>query len=58
MRAYRLGVTKHDGVDPDEVKHGGVPILRSRQPHRSIRSNSEPVQQGTAQILSGNQMSY
>lgn len=26
-RTYRLFVMKHGGVDPDEVDHGGVPIL-------------------------------
>jgi len=28
---YRLCVIIHSGVGPDEVHHGGIPILRDRQ---------------------------
>ena len=34
---YRLAVTKHDHVDPDEVQHGSIPILRHCQAGHSLR---------------------
>jgi len=34
---YRFSVMKHCGVDPDEVQHRGVPILRHSQVRRNRR---------------------
>ena len=34
---YRFYVMKHSGVDPDDVQHGGVPILQHSQARRDLR---------------------
>ena len=34
---YRVGITKHDGVGPDEVQHGEVPVLQHRQARYGLR---------------------
>ena len=34
---YRFSVMKHCGVDPNEVQHGGVPILQHSQARQDRR---------------------
>jgi hypothetical protein len=39
---YRFLVMKHGDVDPDEVQHGGVPILLHSQARRDMRNFGRP----------------
>ena len=39
---YRFSVMKYCGVEPDEIKHGSVPILQQDQSRRDRRNSGRP----------------
>jgi len=39
---YRFRVVEHGGVAPDEVQHGGVPVLRHGQARKNLTHFGKP----------------